>query len=59
MIRITFSPQTKFSLVEEQVAEYKEVFTLFDKDKNGILSFTETKLAVRTLGQCHTGGQAQ
>ena len=39
------------------MAEYKEVFTLFDKDRNGILSFTETKLAVRTLGQWCTGGQ--
>ena len=38
------------------MAEYKEVFTLFDKDKNGILSFTETKLAIRTLGQWHKGG---
>ena len=39
------------------MAEYKEVFTLFDKDRNGVLSFTETKLAVRTLGQWYTGGQ--
>jgi len=38
-------------LVEKQVAEYKEVFMLFDKDQDGVLSFTELGTAMRALGQ--------
>jgi len=38
-------------LEEEQVAEYKEVFMLFDKDQDGVLSFTELGTAMRALGQ--------
>jgi len=40
-----------YNLVEEQVAEYKEVFMLFDKDQDGVLSFSELGTAMKTLGQ--------
>ena len=42
-------------LEEEQVAEYKEVFMLFDKDEDGVLSFTELGTAMKTLGQRPSG----
>ena len=42
-------------LEEEQVAEYKEVFMLFDKDQDGVLSFTELGTAMRALGQRPSG----
>ena len=32
--------QTVYKLAEKQLAEYKEVFMLFDKDQDGVLSFT-------------------
>jgi len=39
------------NLEEKQVAEYKEVFMLFDRDQDGVLSFTELGTAMKTLGQ--------
>jgi len=42
---------SEHKLEEEQVAEYKEVFMLFDKDQDGVLSFTELGTAMKTLGQ--------
>ena len=47
--------QSEHKLEEEQVAEYKEVFMLFDKDQDGVLSFTELGTAMKTLGQRPTG----
>merc|ERR1712071_529692 len=38
-------------LAEKQLAEYKEVFMLFDKDQDGVLSFTELGTAMKALGQ--------
>ena len=32
------------------MAEYKEVFMLFDKDQDGVLSTSELGQALRTLG---------
>ena len=37
------------------MAEYKEVFMLFDKDQDGVLSFTELFTAMKTLGQRPSG----
>ena len=37
------------------MADYKEVFMLFDKDQDGVLSITELGNALRTLGQRHEG----
>eukprot|EP00090_Calanus_glacialis_P003019 TRINITY_DN12196_c0_g1_i3.p1 TRINITY_DN12196_c0_g1~~TRINITY_DN12196_c0_g1_i3.p1 ORF type:complete len:280 (+),score=99.00 TRINITY_DN12196_c0_g1_i3:33-872(+) len=39
------------NLEDEQVAEYKEVFMLFDKDQDGVLSFAELGIAMKALGQ--------
>ena len=36
---------------KEQLADYKELFILFDKDMNGVLSFAELGTAMKTLGQ--------
>ena len=46
------------NLEEKQVAEYKELFMLFDRDQDGVLSFTELGIAMKTLGQRPTGEQS-
>lgn len=40
-----------WQLNDEQVAEYKEVFMLFDKDEDGVLSFNELNIVMKSLGQ--------
>jgi Ca2+-binding EF-hand superfamily protein len=40
-----------YKISKEQLADYKELFILFDKDKNGVLSFAELGTAMKTLGQ--------
>ena len=47
--------QDNLHLSEEQVADFKEVFQLFDKDQDGVLSFSELSLVINTLGQRHSG----
>jgi len=42
---------TEYHLNSEQVAEYKEVFMLFDKDEDGVLSFPELGVVMKSLGQ--------
>lgn len=42
---------TMYQLNTEQVAEYKEVFMLFDKDEDGVLSFPELGVVMKSLGQ--------
>ena len=37
------------------MAEYKEVFMLFDKDQDGVLTFSELGTVMRTLGHRHQG----
>ena len=49
--------QSVHKLEDEQVAEYKEVFMLFDKDQDGVLSFTELGIAMKALGQRPSGNQ--
>jgi len=41
----------EWKLTNEQVAEYKEVFMLFDKDEDGVLSFPELSVVMKSLGQ--------
>merc|ERR1719273_1538537 len=40
-----------YKLDSEQIAEYKEVFMLFDKDEDGVLSFSELEVVMKCLGQ--------
>ena len=35
----------------EQVAEFKEVFMLFDKDEDGVITFPELIMVMKSLGQ--------
>ena len=43
--------QSVYKLSKNQIADYKELFLLFDKDQNGVLSFAELGIAMKTLGQ--------
>ena len=38
-------------LTEAQIAEFKEVFTLFDKDEDGNATAKELGMVMRSLGQ--------
>merc|ERR1739840_77486 len=39
------------SLTEEQIAEFKEAFSLFDKDGDGTITTKELGTVMRSLGQ--------
>ena len=39
-----------YPLSKKQISEYKELFLLFDKNEDGVLSFPELGVAIRTLG---------
>ncbi|XP_023343408.1 calmodulin-A [Eurytemora carolleeae] len=41
----------EWKLSDEQVAEFKEVFMLFDRDEDGVLSFQELQVVMKSLGQ--------
>ena len=38
-------------LTEEQIAEFKEAFSLFDKDGDGVITTKELGTVMRSLGQ--------
>ena len=42
-------------MTDTQVAEYKEVFMLFDKDEDGVLTFPELNVVMKSLGQRPSG----
>jgi len=42
---------TVHTISKTQLADYKEIFTLFDKDQDGVLSLAELTVAMKTLGQ--------
>jgi len=42
---------SEYGLTEEQVAEFKEVFMLFDKDEDGSITLAELAVVMRSLGQ--------
>jgi calmodulin len=46
-------------LKEEQIAEFKEAFKLFDKDDNGSISTQELGTVMKNLGQNPTEGELQ
>ena len=39
-----------------KVAELKEVFMLFDRDEDGVLSFQELQVVMKSMGQRPSGG---
>lgn len=41
----------EWGLCDEIVAELKEVFFLFDKDNDGVLSFSEVQKVIKTIGR--------
>ena len=43
--------QEEWKLSPEQVAEFKEVFMLFDKDEDGVITFPELIMVMKSLGQ--------
>ena len=46
-------------LTEEQIAEFKEAFTLFDKDGDGTITTKELGTVMRSLGQNPTEAELQ
>lgn len=38
------------SLTKQQIEEFQEAFTLFDKDKDGLITLLELKESMRSLG---------
>ncbi|KAH9503904.1 putative N-acetyltransferase 8B [Bulinus truncatus] len=46
-----FSSQADTQLTEEQIAEFKEAFNLFDKDGDGTITTSELGTVMRSLGQ--------
>ena len=55
---IQFVPVKDFwALSSEVVADLKEVFMLFDKDEDGVLTFSELEVVMKCLGQRHSGTQ--
>jgi Ca2+-binding EF-hand superfamily protein len=46
-----FCFQAEYGLSDEQVAEFKEAFMLFDKDLDGRITATELGIVMRSLGQ--------
>lgn len=47
------------NLTEEQIAEFKEAFSLFDKEANGFVTTKEMGTVMRSLGQSPTEAELQ
>jgi calmodulin len=47
------------ALTEEQIAEFKEAFALFDKDGDGCITSKELGIVMRSLGQNPTEAELQ
>ena len=54
---LSFLFQSEWQLTDEMVAEFKEVFMLFDKDEDGVLTFPELNVVMKSLGQRPSGEQ--
>lgn len=48
-----------FVVSEEQIAEFKEAFSLFDKDGDGTITTKELGTVMRSLGQNPTEAELQ
>lgn len=46
-------------MTEEQIAEFKEAFSLFDKDGDGTITTKELGTVMRSLGQNPTEAELQ
>merc|ERR1712154_438489 len=46
-------------LTEDQVAQFKEVFTLFDRDQDGLITTSELQTVMRSLDQNPTDVELQ
>ena len=46
-------------LEKEQIAEFKEAFSLFDKDGDGIITTKELRTVMRSFGQNPTEAEVQ
>merc|ERR1711956_63712 len=58
----TSNPKTSTmadQLTEEQIAEFKEAFSLFDKDGDGTITTKELGTVMRSLGQNPTEAELQ
>ena len=47
---VMLAVQGTLSLTNEVVADLKEVFMLFDKDEDGVLTFSELEVVMKCLG---------
>uniref|UniRef100_A0AAY4B1A4 EF-hand domain-containing protein n=1 Tax=Denticeps clupeoides TaxID=299321 RepID=A0AAY4B1A4_9TELE len=56
---ICFPPLQADQLTEEQIAEFKEAFSLFDKDGDGTITTKELGTVMRSLGQNPTEAELQ
>uniref|UniRef100_A0AAQ4S5K1 Calmodulin 1b n=1 Tax=Gasterosteus aculeatus aculeatus TaxID=481459 RepID=A0AAQ4S5K1_GASAC len=54
-----FSSTKADQLTEEQIAEFKEAFSLFDKDGDGTITTKELGTVMRSLGQNPTEAELQ
>merc|ERR1712230_249688 len=52
-------PMTSEQLTEEQIAEFKEAFALFDKDSDGSITTSELGTVMRSLGQNPTEAELE
>lgn len=55
----SFVPLQADQLTEEQIAEFKEAFSLFDKDGDGTITTKELGTVMRSLGQNPTEAELQ
>uniref|UniRef100_A0A669CRT6 EF-hand domain-containing protein n=1 Tax=Oreochromis niloticus TaxID=8128 RepID=A0A669CRT6_ORENI len=58
-ISVLFPFQQADQLTEEQIAEFKEAFSLFDKDGDGTITTKELGTVMRSLGQNPTEAELQ
>ena len=51
--------QSEFPLTQEKVEDCKEVFMLFDRDEDGVLSFQELQVVMKSMGERPSGKLSQ